>query len=103
MAGNKLEAWFTEGQLDSLSTQGNAHGIFYSLDALNKYIGVTQQDSRVLNFYFSNKELQRIVGKNDVVGRVYPMGEVDHEKIRLKGFVWKEEERPKTKYDLLAH
>ena len=103
MAGNKLEAWFTDGQLDSLSTQGSAHGIFYSLDALNKYIGVTQQDSRELNFYFIKKELQRIVGKKDVVGRVYPMGEVDHEKIRLKGFEWKEEQRPKSKYDLFAH
>ena len=103
MAGNKLEAWFTGGQIDSLSTQGNAHGIFYSLDDDNKYIGVTQQDSRVLNFYFLNKELQRIVGKKDIVGRVYPMGEVDHEKIRLKGFKWMENQRPKSKYDLLAH
>lgn len=103
MAGNKLEAWFTDGQIDSLSTQGNAHGIFYSLDDQSKYIGVTQQDSRVLNFYFINKELQRIVGKSDVVGRVYPMGEVDHQKIRLKGFQWLEEKRPKSKYDLLAH
>jgi hypothetical protein len=103
MAGRKLEAWFTDGQIDSLSAQGNAHGIFYSLDDENKYIGVTQQDSRVLNFYFINKELQRIVGKSDVVGRVYPMGEVDHEKIRLKGFQWLEDKRPKSKYDLLAH
>ncbi|SEA10500.1 OstA-like protein [Arachidicoccus rhizosphaerae] len=103
MAGKKLEAWFTDGQIDSLSAQGNAHGIFYSLDDKNKYIGVTQQDSRVLNFYFVNKELERIVGKSDVVGRVYPMGEVDHEKIRLKGFQWLEDKRPKSKYDLLAH
>ncbi|UAY54403.1 OstA-like protein [Arachidicoccus terrestris] len=103
MAGRKLEAWFTDGQIDSLSAQGNAHGIFYSLDDENKYIGVTQQDSRILNFYFINKELQRIVGKSDVVGRVYPMGEVDHEKIRLKGFQWLEDKRPKSKYDLLAH
>lgn len=103
MAGRKLEAWFTDGQMDSLSAQGNAHGIFYSLDDKNKYIGVTQQDSRVLNFYFVNKELERIVGKTDVVGRVYPMGEVDHEKIRLKGFEWLEDKRPKSKYDLLAH
>ena len=103
MAGKKLEAWFTDGQIDSLSAQGNAHGIFYSLDDKSKYIGVTQQDSRVLNFYFVNKELERIVGKSDVVGRVYPMGEVDHEKIRLKGFQWLEDKRPKSKYDLLAH
>lgn len=103
MSGRRMEAWFHEGQLDSLSAEGNAKGIFYLLDEDNKYIGVNQQESRTLNFYFSNRELQRIVGKNDVVGRMYPMQKVDHEKIKLKDFKWLEDKRPKSKYELLAH
>lgn len=103
MSGNKMEVWFNQGQLDSLSAEGNAQGIFYGLDEENKYIGVTQQKSRVLSFYFLNRALERVVGKKDVVGRVYPMREVDHEKIRLKGFSWLDEKRPKSKYELFAH
>lgn len=103
MSGTRMEVWFNDGQLDSLSAEGNAKGIFYGLDEENKYIGVTQQESRILSFYFLDRALERVVGKKDVIGRVYPMRQVDHEKIRLKGFSWLEEKRPKSKYELLAH
>lgn len=103
MSGRTIEGWFTAGQLDSIKARGDARSVFYMLDEHNKYIGVNTQNSRILDFYFLDKELNKIVGRNDVVGKTYPMREVNHEAIRLRGFDWLEDKRPKSKYELLAH
>lgn len=103
MSGRTIEGWFTTGQLDSIKARGDARSVFYMLDDHNKYIGVNTQNSRVLDFYFLDKELNKIVGRSDVVGKTYPMREVNHEAIRLKGFQWLDDKRPKSKYELLAH
>lgn len=103
MSGRTIEGWFTGGQLDSIKARGDARSVFYMLDEHNKYLGVNTQNSRILDFYFLDKELNKIVGRNDVVGKTYPMREVNHESIRLKGFEWLDDKRPKSKYELLAH
>ncbi|HEU0227426.1 MAG TPA: OstA-like protein [Arachidicoccus soli] len=103
ISGNSIESWFTDGQIDSIAAKGNAQLVFYLLDAYNKYIGVDVQSSRNFNFYFKNKALQRAVGLYDVVGKTYPMRQVDHKSIRLNHFDWLDDKRPKSKYELLAH
>lgn len=103
ISGNSIESWFTNGQLDSVSAKGNAQLVFYLLDSYNKYIGVDVQSSRNFNFYFKDKALQRAVGLYDVVGKTYPMRQVNHKSIRLHNFNWLENKRPKSKYELLAH
>ncbi|HEY0299385.1 MAG TPA: OstA-like protein [Arachidicoccus sp.] len=103
LSGRTIEGWFTYGQLDSIKARGDAHSVFYMLDDGNRYIGVNTQTSRILDFYFLEKELNKIVGRNDVVGKTYPMRQVNHESLRLKGFQWMDNKRPKSKYELLAH
>ncbi|ANI89548.1 hypothetical protein A9P82_09745 [Arachidicoccus ginsenosidimutans] len=103
MYGRTIEGWFTGGQLDSIAATGNAQSVFYSLDDNNKYINVTTLNSRILNFYFADKELSKLAGRKDISGKSYPMRQVNHVSIRLKGFQWLENKRPKSKYELLAH
>ena len=103
MSGRTIEGWFTAGELDSIAATGNAQSVFYMMDENNKYIGVNTQTSRILDFYFVNKELNKIAGRREVVGKSYPMQQVNHEAIRLKGFQWQDDKRPKSKYELLEH
>jgi len=103
MSGRTIESWFTAGQLDSIAATGNAQSVFYMIDDNNKYIGVNTQTSRILNFYFVDKELYKIAGRKEVTGKSYPMRQVNHEALRLKGFKWQDDKRPKSKYELLEH
>jgi hypothetical protein len=45
---------------------------------------------------------QRIVLRNNLKGPAYPMKQVNHEQLRLRGFNWQIDKRPKTKFDLLG-
>jgi hypothetical protein len=51
--------------------------------------------------YFENKEPQKVVFRNDLKGTTYPMKQVNHAELRLKGFRWLEDRRPKTWQELL--
>lgn len=102
LSGTYLYAYFTNGQLDSMQAKNNAQSIYYLLDDGDRYLGVNQQQSDVLDFYFKDKQLQKIVGRQDIKGTTYPMRQVDHNSIRLRGYRLYNERRPKSKYDLFA-
>ena len=102
ITGNYLFAYFTDGEMDSVQSRYNAQSIYYLLDEQEKYLGVNQQQSEILDFYFENKQLLKIVGRMDVQGTTYPMGQVNHTSIRLPGYQLHNDLRPKSKYDLFA-
>ena len=47
-------------------------------------------------------KVQQISLLNDPDGTLYPIKELPTKELRLKGFVWKEEDRPKTKDDIFV-
>ena len=102
ISGNYIFSYFNDGQIDSVQARYNAESIYYLLDEQDKYLGVNQQQSEILDFYFKDKQLEKIVGRMDVKGTTYPMGQVNHTSIRLSGYQLFDELRPKSKYDLFA-
>lgn len=103
--GRTMNAYFNkEGNIDYTHTKGSqAEYIYYAVDEKNRYIGVDKSSSDVINIYFVNKEPNEVKLLNDVKGTMSPMGQVDHENMRLRGFQWQENRRPKTKYELLGN
>lgn len=102
IAGNYLFINFTEGQLDSLQARYNVENVYYLLDEENKYAGVNKQKSEILDIYFKEKQVDKIVSRVDVTGTTFPMGQVDHNSIRLSNYKLHNDLRPKSKYDLFA-
>ena len=49
------------------------------------------------------KKPQKVVFRSNLVGTTYPMRQVNHDELRLRGFKWLEDLRPKTKYELFAN
>ncbi len=71
-------------------------------DDENKFIGVNKATADIIDMYFSERKPQRVVFRSNLVGTTYPMRQVNHEELRLRGFKWLDELRPKTKYDLFT-
>jgi hypothetical protein len=99
--GITINGYFKEGNIDYLRAKGNAESIYYAVDNDNAFIGVNQSTADVIDMYFENKEPQKVVFRNDLKGTTYPMKQVNHAELRLKGFRWLEERRPKTWQELL--
>ena len=105
--GNSINAYFLKGKMDHLRAKGNAETIYYGVDDHNKFVGVNQANCDVIDMYFEkvkeDSKPQRIVLRNNLQGTASPMGQVNHDELRLRGFHWMNEKRPKTKFDILAN
>lgn len=96
----RMDAWFIDGNIDSVRARGYAECIYYIMDDDSAYTGVNQANSDLMDIYFRNRELQRVVFRNEVKGTLWPITQKRPEDMRLPGFKWEDGLRPKSKEDL---
>ncbi len=101
--GRTINAYFINGDIDSVRAKGNAESIYYAQDDSSKFIGANQSTADVIDMYFANKEAQKVVFRSNLVGTSYPMRQIDAATMRLRSFKWLDNRRPKTKYDLFGN
>ena len=99
--GNTINGYFKEGNIDNLRAKGSAASIYYAVDDDSAFIGVNQSTADVIDMYFLEKKPQRVVFRNDLKGTTFPMNQVNHSDIRLRGFRWLNDRRPKSWQELL--
>lgn len=100
--GRTLNGYFTDGNIDRMRVKGNSESVYYAQDDYNKFVGVNKSTADIIDMYFNDRKPQRVVFRSSLSGTSYPMRKVDHTAIRLRGFTWLDDLRPKTKYDLFG-
>lgn len=102
LRGNRLSALFIDGSLSKMKTKGNAENIYFALDEHKKFIGINHSGAQSIEINFENKEVSKVVFINQLVGKMSPIGQTPAQDMRLKGFKWLEDQRPKNKYEILS-
>lgn len=102
LRGRVMDTYFSDGEIEHVRTKGNAESVYYAQDDDNRYIGVNKANSDIVDIYFKDRKPSRVVFRSNLTGTTYPMRQVNHEELRLRGFSWKESLRPKSKYELFA-
>ncbi|MDQ6761731.1 MAG: OstA family protein, partial [Bacteroidota bacterium] len=101
MAGKTLNGYFVDGKIDYMRVKGSqAESIYYARDDDSAYIGMNRASGDVIDLYFKNSSLTKVLFVNDVKGKMYPMREIPAEEKSLKNFIWLDERRPKNKLEL---
>lgn len=100
LKGNTINGFFIDGNIDFLRAKGTAESIYYAQDEDSSYAGVNRSTADIIDMFFLNKELSRVVFRSDVNGTMYPFRQVNHEEMRVRGFHWLDKRRPKTKFEL---
>jgi len=96
----RLDGYFKDGALDSVRASGLAQCIYYVQDEDSAYSGINESQSDVLDTYFGNQQLQKVVFRSAVSGTIWPIKQKDPKEMRLPNFRWLEERRPKTKFEM---
>ena len=96
----RMDAYFIDGGIDSVRARGSAECIYYIQDEDSAFTGINQSTSEIMDVYFREKELQRVVFRTAVKGTVWPMKHKTPLEMRLQNFKWRDAERPKTRYEL---
>lgn len=118
LKGTTINCYFLEGEIDYIRAKGNAESIYYVKDDNNAYSGVNKAHGDIIDMIFApkldslgkpavdsngkskGKELNRVVLRSDAEGSMIPIRKVVFDDMRLRGFKWQEERRPKSKEEL---
>ncbi|PHN02059.1 OstA-like protein [Flavilitoribacter nigricans] len=100
--GKNITASFREGNLRVMDVRGSAESVYYALDEGDAYIGVNKTACSDMILYFGNNEIDRIKFLVQPEGNTYPMTQIDHNEIKIKGFNWDTTFRPEGREDLFA-
>ena len=96
----RMDAYFRDGNIDSVRANGSAECIYYLQDDDSAYTGINESKSDIMDIYFSEKTLQKVVFRSSVTGTIWPIKQKNPSEMRLPNFKWLDERRPKTKFDL---
>ena len=98
--GREMTALFQESSIYKMMINGNAESIYYAMDDSTGYFGVNKSISSKMTLYFADSELSSINSYRDPTSNVFPMIGTDHEALKLPGFKWDWDRRPKSVADL---
>lgn len=101
--GNEITGYFVDGNLDFLKCKGNAESIYYSEDEEGKFIGVNQATCDIIDVLFDQKKTKKIILRSNVIGTTYPMGQVNHADLKVRGFKWMIDLKPLSPADIFGN
>ncbi|HEY5369466.1 MAG TPA: OstA-like protein [Hanamia sp.] len=101
MSGKTINAYFIDGKLDYVRVKGTqAESIYYMQTDDSSYLGMNRATGDVIDIYFKNGELNKVVYINQIDGTMYPMNKIPDDQKKLKTFQWLDSRRPKNKAEL---
>ena len=99
--GRNITAYFTKGQVRQMNVTGNGQSVYYATDAKG-YIGVNKAECSYYTIRFSDdNKVERISFYVQPKATVYPMGQVNHQSLRLDGYRWLYDTRPLHANDIM--
>lgn len=93
--GKLINAWLVEGAIDNVLITGNAETIYYVTDESGAYNGANKKQCSKMRMTFLEKKLDNIRFYDKPEGTYFPMSKADPSAMKLEGFTWKWDLKPK--------
>ena len=100
MKGNELYGKFSANRLSALRIKGNVETLNYQRDDDMSLIGITHMTSGELYIRWKEGKIQKATYSLSPEGKTYPKSKFPNTLEKLKGFIWREEERPENPGDI---
>lgn len=98
--GKDLFGKFRENKLKVIDLVKNTEVIYYMYNDDQELIGINKTICSAINIVLENNEIEDITFITDPDGDVYPEKDLPSNSRKLKGFIWRGEERIRTKDDI---
>jgi hypothetical protein len=72
------------------------------MDNDKNFVGVNHSNAQIIEITFENSEPAKVIFRNQLKGKLTPIRQTNKTDLRLNGFKWLEEQRPKSKFDILS-
>jgi lipopolysaccharide export system protein LptA len=93
--GKRMIGFFTKNQISKLDVYGNAQSIYFALEADTALLGMNKiLCTNMVAHFLANNKLKSVTSITAPEGTFTPIHELQEPDKKLKGFVWREKERP---------
>ncbi len=100
--GLNLFGKFREGKLHDVDVIKNTEVVYFMRNDANELIGINKNVSSKINLILENNAVETITFFNKVDGDIYPEEDLPENARKLRGFVWRGDERIKSKDDIFT-
>lgn len=100
--GLNLFGKFKEGKLHDVDVIKNTEVIYYMRNDANELIGINKNVSSKINLILDNNAIETITFFNQVDGDIFPEADLPENARKLRGMVWRGEEKIKSKDDIFT-
>lgn len=101
ISGREMKAWFDgQGRMDHATVKGNVLVVFFPMDDDSTMIGMNTTEASTLNAYFKESQIETISIPGKSSGILYPMDQIDANKMYLPSFNWFDHLRPYAPEDV---
>lgn len=98
--GQRLIGLFKDNKLYQVEIIKNAEVIYFMRDDKGELVGINKSKSGSINMQIENNEVVETRFINQVDGDIYPESRFPENARKLRGFAWRDDERPKSVEDL---
>ncbi|WOD42624.1 OstA-like protein [Hwangdonia lutea] len=99
--GKKLVGLFDdENELYQVDIIKNAQSIYYFRNDENELVGIDKSKSGSITIFIVDREIEEVRKINQIDGNIYPESKYPKNEKLLKGFDWRDDERPRSVEDL---
>ncbi len=98
--GQNLYGKFEEGKLHDVDIVKNTEVIYYMRNDAKELIGINKNVSSKINLILEKNAIESITFFNKVDGDIYPEKDLPENARKLRGLVWRGDERIKSKDDI---
>ncbi|MBN4070643.1 hypothetical protein JYT76_03065 [Olleya sp. AH-315-F22] len=98
--GQKLFGLFKDNELSTIDIIKNAESIYYLRNDKDELVGIDKSKSGKIKIWITNSTIDEVRKINQIDGDTYPEEDYPVNNKILRGFDWREEERPLSVEDL---
>lgn len=98
--GSNMYGKFIENKLRTLLVKGNGEAVNYNRNEDGVLETITKQYCSNIEFEITDNEISAIKCIKQSDGKTYPPSKFPEEDKKIKGFIWREDEQPKTMEDI---
>jgi hypothetical protein len=98
--GQNLYGKFVDNKLKEVDIVKNTEVIYYMRNDQKELIGINKSVSSKINMILDKNTIESITNFNQIDGDIYPEAELPENARKLRGFIWRGDERIKSKDEI---
>jgi len=98
--GRNIYGKFIDNDLKKVHVIGNGEVVFYVYNEAKQFVGINKSTCSNIDFLLKDGEIETIKFITEPDGKTYPPSKLPKNVRKLRGFIWRENERPLKKEDI---